>query len=83
MLTACIGISSTVSEPLPEATPTATAQTKAAPIATNTAAPLDTPTAEPVAELVDWTTTASVDGDHYVLGNPNAPIRLIDFSDFL
>ena len=83
MLTACIGISSTASEPLPEATPTATPQTEAAPIATKTAAPLDTPTPEPVAELVDWTTTASVDGDHYVLGNPNAPIRLIDFSDFL
>jgi protein-disulfide isomerase len=31
---------------------------------------------------VDWTTTASVDGDYYVLGNPQAPVRLTDFSDF-
>lgn len=31
---------------------------------------------------VDWTITASVDGDYYVLGNPQAPVRLIDFSDF-
>ncbi len=31
----------------------------------------------------DWVNTASVDGDFYVRGNPSAPIRLIDFSDFL
>lgn len=31
----------------------------------------------------DWVNTASADGDLYVRGNPSAPIRLIDFSDFL
>ena len=34
-------------------------------------------------EAIDWTQTASVDGDLYVLGNPAAPIRFIDYSDFL
>jgi hypothetical protein len=34
-------------------------------------------------ETSDWSHTASVDGDLYVLGNPAAPIRLIDYSDFL
>lgn len=32
---------------------------------------------------VDWLSTASIEGDYYVLGNPNAPVRLIDYSDFL
>lgn len=31
----------------------------------------------------DWVNTASVDGDFYLRGNPDAPIRLIDYSDFL
>jgi hypothetical protein len=34
-------------------------------------------------ETSDWSHTATVDGDLYVLGNPAAPIRLIDYSDFL
>ncbi|MEZ4678979.1 MAG: hypothetical protein R2932_32665 [Caldilineaceae bacterium] len=38
---------------------------------------------EPAAEAVDWLTQASKEGDLYVLGNANAPIRLIDYSDFL
>jgi protein-disulfide isomerase len=41
------------------------------------------PTVEPVVESVDWTQTASIDGDYYILGNPAAPIRLVDFSDFM
>lgn len=47
------------------------------------AAVQEDPTPEPVAETVDWTSTASIEGDYYVRGNPNAPIRLIDYSDFL
>jgi protein-disulfide isomerase len=31
----------------------------------------------------DWTETVTVEGDYYVLGNPAAPIRMVDFSDFL
>lgn len=30
----------------------------------------------------DWTQVATVEGDFYVLGNPAAPVRLMDFSDF-
>ena len=41
------------------------------------------PTAEPVVDSTDWTQTASIDGDYYILGNPVAPIRLVDFSDFM
>jgi hypothetical protein len=36
-----------------------------------------------VVSNTDWVNTASAVGDFYVLGNPNAPIRLIDYSDFL
>jgi hypothetical protein len=32
---------------------------------------------------VDWLRTASVEGGLYVLGNPAAPLRLTDYSDFL
>lgn len=32
---------------------------------------------------VDWLATVTIEGDYYILGNPNAPIRLIDYSDFL
>jgi hypothetical protein len=31
----------------------------------------------------DWTAVASLEDELYVLGNPDAPIRLIDYSDFL
>ncbi|NJN84571.1 MAG: hypothetical protein HC802_21315 [Caldilineaceae bacterium] len=43
------------------------------------------PTAPPEPEQVtaDWTGMASVEGDYFVLGNPNAPLRLIDYSDFM
>lgn len=41
------------------------------------------PTAEPTEEPIDWLTQATADGSFYLLGNPNAPVRLIDYSDFL
>lgn len=48
------------------------------------AAPTSAPAEEPVPSApVDWTETVTVEGDYYVLGNPAAPIRLIDYSDFL
>jgi hypothetical protein len=37
----------------------------------------------PTATPGDWANTASVEGDYYLLGNPAAPIRLVDYSDFL
>lgn len=59
-------------EPAPAAAePTATAQPVAEP------APTATPEPEP-----DWTQTATLVDGLYVRGNPNAPIRLIDYSDF-
>lgn len=54
-----------------------------------TAAPVLVPTDTPsVAEEAsqaptDWLTTVTVEDGLYILGNPNAPIRLIDYSDFL
>lgn len=29
-----------------------------------------------------WLEIATVEGDYYVLGNPAAPVRLVDYSDF-
>jgi hypothetical protein len=51
----------------------------------------ESPTATAIAEVAtnpanaptDWATTATLEGDYYVLGNPAAPVRLIDYSDFL
>ena len=51
--------------------PTATPQPVAQP------APTNTPEPEP-----GWTQTASLVDGLYVRGNPNAPIRLLDYSDF-
>ncbi len=49
-----------------------------------TAALEATPTEAPAAqESQDWSQNAWQDGDLYVLGNPEAPIRLVDYSDFL
>ena len=60
------------SEPAPAAVePTATTQPVAEPAPTNTPEP-----------EADWTQTASLVDGLYVRGNPNAPIRLIDYSDF-
>lgn len=47
------------------------------------ALPTNTPAPELAAESVDWTATVTIDGDYYVRGNPGAPIRLVDYSDFL
>ena len=59
-------------QPAPvSAEPTATAQPAAEP------APTNTPEPEP-----DWTQTAALADGLYARGNPNAPIRLIDYSDF-
>ena len=41
----------------------------------------DAPDAQPA--QVAWADVATVDGDYFVRGNPAAPIRLVDFSDFL
>ena len=54
---------------------------KAQAIATIT--PTATAAAIEGAEVVDWLQVAGKEGDLYVLGNPNAPIRLVDYSDFL
>lgn len=43
-----------------------------------------TPTPEVTqTQEVDWLQVVTVEGDYYWLGNPNAAVRLIDFSDFL
>ncbi|MBX3052974.1 MAG: hypothetical protein KF753_15940 [Caldilineaceae bacterium] len=84
--------------PAPEATtapaPTETpepAPVAAEPIATMPAATAPPATVQPAVEPVptsalepepDWTQTASLVDGLYVLGNPNAPIRLVDYSDF-
>ena len=76
--------------------PTADPQPTAPPAPTNTPEPATvaaepTATAQPVAEAAptatpepapDWTQTATLIDGLYVRGNPNAPIRLIDYSDF-
>ena len=36
-----------------------------------------------VEESPDWTTHAFVDGDYYVLGNPEAEVSILDAGDFL
>lgn len=45
--------------------------------------PTLTPTAGATATPVDWLATVTVEGDYYILGNPAAPVRLRDYSDFL
>jgi protein-disulfide isomerase len=43
------------------------------------------PTEQPASQAetpADWAQTATLEGDFYVLGNPAAPVRLVDFSDF-
>ena len=40
-------------------------------------------TATTVEQTTDWLNTAAVEGDYYILGNPAAPVRLTDYSDFL
>ena len=72
--------------PLPSEPPAPTATSEPAPVAaepTATTQPVaePAPTATPEPEA-DWTQTASLVDGLYVRGNPNAPIRLVDYSDF-
>lgn len=34
------------------------------------------------APTTDWTQVVTREGDYFVLGNPAAPVRLVDFSNF-
>ncbi|GEM_PF-1442073 len=74
-----------VDAPTAETEPTSTPeQVAAAPTARPTSEPEAAPTEAPaVQETPDWSRNAWLDGDLYVLGNPEAPIRLVDYSDFL
>ncbi|MCL4862445.1 MAG: hypothetical protein KJZ93_23725 [Caldilineaceae bacterium] len=64
-------------------TPTVTLAPASEPVAAPTV-PEPAPTATPVESgAVDYTQVAAVEGDFYTLGNPDAPVLLIDFSDFL
>ncbi len=88
LLTFVTCLSACAQPPAPtSAPPTATTAPAAIIVATATLAPApvtvvvtDTAVAAPA---TDWLTTVSVVGDYYVLGNPAAPVRLIDYSDFL
>ena len=71
--------STAAEQPEPTVPPTEEVAAAAPPILV----PTEEPVEAPVAATPDWTITASVDGDYYILGNPQAPIRLIDFSDFM
>ncbi len=81
ILSACAPVAPSVSPP---------AQTVPSPAVTVTPTVAPTPTTAPesvpdaaVDPSVDWTTVATIEGDYYILGNPAAPIRLIDYGDFL
>lgn len=69
------------------ASATATMAPTIAPTEVATDAPAVTPTVASVAVAedtsADWVNVASVEGDLYIRGNPNAPLRLLDYSDFL
>jgi len=80
--------------PDPTLEPTATAEREAntaqanqGEVATATPEPTYTPTSEPTptpTEVVDWlTVSGKIEGGYNYLGNPDAPITMIDFSDFL
>jgi hypothetical protein len=49
------------------------------PTATQAPAQVELPTATPPP---NWLKSASIEGDYYLLGNPAAPVRLVDYSDF-
>ena len=70
-----------------DAAPAVALEATVAPLPTDTPAPITTPAPTPVVPdtpvpASDWTQTAAQVDGVYVLGNPNAPIRLIDYSDF-
>jgi hypothetical protein len=98
MLAGCIGVTSVETAPTEPAamavlppTPipaTTVATATEVPEITETAPPVEesaaeTPSPEAVAEPMDWSQNAFVEGDFYIRGNPAAPIRLVDYSDFL
>lgn len=69
------------------ATPPQAASEPSAPASTTAVFPPPTPTESLVTVApespTDWANTVTVEGDYYVLGNPAASVRLIDYSDFL
>jgi len=70
-------------EPTATATVVATAvPTESPTVAAATVAPTAALTTA-ITTMTDWVNTASVDGDFFVRGNPSAPIRMVDYSDFL
>ena len=71
--------------PSPSATPIATVIASTEPVAVVSPTPEPTPTLEPTfTPEPDWLTNVGRTADNLVyLGNPNAPITLIDFSDFM
>jgi protein-disulfide isomerase len=93
ILSACVGAPGAESvETTPAALPATVAPVETATLAiatvavlppTEDAAPEATPSPEVADEPTDWTQTVFVEGDFYVRGNPAAPIRLVDYSDFL
>ncbi len=76
-------IAGCAARPATPPTPTVTLAPASEPVAAPTV-PEPAPTATPVESgAVDYTQVAAVEGDFYTLGNPDAPVLLIDFSDFL
>lgn len=70
-----------VATPVPEEpTPAPTPEAEAAETAPEVQEP--TPEAD-VPAVADWTQHVWVDGPYYVMGNPDAPVTIIDVSDFL
>ena len=69
--------------PLPTDAPTEAPTAAPAELVEPTATPTETPTETPVPEPEDWRDTVTVEGDFFVRGNPAAPIRLVDYSDFM
>ncbi len=69
--------------PAPAAAATTSPVAEAATAAPAEEAPAgDAPVAAPAAP-VDWLQSASLEGDYFTLGNPDAPVRVLDYSDFL
>jgi protein-disulfide isomerase len=71
-------------EPAAEAT-TAPSEEAAAEATSVLAALAPTPTSEAAVPTAptDWSTVATGEGEYIILGNPAAPIRLVDYSDFM
>ncbi len=63
----------------PSPSPTEESAVAVLPTATQAPAQVELPTATPPP---NWLKSASIEGDYYLLGNPAAPVRLVDYSDF-